>query len=204
VDELNSVSCGGTRGVSDTFASALWALDSLFALDQAGVDGVNIHVFPGAHYGLFSFARTNGGWSASVTPEYYGLLMFARAAPPGSRLIPVAKIARTPVKVWATMHRTTIRVVLINEGAPQQQVLLSPPAGASGPALAEQLLAPSLDATSQVTLGGQTFGSSTDTGILPEPPQTATIWPQSGAYPITLPPASATLLKWTPGPRSLP
>ena len=32
VDELGSVNCGGTRGVSDTFASSLWALDTLFQL----------------------------------------------------------------------------------------------------------------------------------------------------------------------------
>ena len=57
VDELNSVSCGGVRGVSDTFASALWALDTLFELAKVGVDGVNVHTLPGVAYEPFSFTR---------------------------------------------------------------------------------------------------------------------------------------------------
>ena len=42
--ELNSVNCGGRPGVSNAFATALWAPDALFALLRAGVDGVNLHV----------------------------------------------------------------------------------------------------------------------------------------------------------------
>ena len=43
VGEGNSVACGGIAGVSDTFASALWALDFLSELSKAGVTLVNIH-----------------------------------------------------------------------------------------------------------------------------------------------------------------
>ena len=39
VEELNSVACMGQAGVSDTFASALWMLDTLFSMARAGVDG---------------------------------------------------------------------------------------------------------------------------------------------------------------------
>src|SRR5205807_8152509 len=53
VDEINSVACGGAAGVSNTFASALWALDTMFALVRTGVDGVNVHTFQGATYRLF-------------------------------------------------------------------------------------------------------------------------------------------------------
>jgi hypothetical protein len=197
VDELNTVTCGGTLGVSDTFASALWALDTLFAFDRAGVDGVNIHMFPGARYALFSVADANGQWNASVNPEYYGLLLFARAAPPGSRILPVATMPAGSVKVWATIGPDgTIRVVLINQGSSAKPVLLAAPPGAAGAASAEQLLAPSLTATTGVTLGDQSFGSSTDTGNLAGPPSAASIRPVAGNYPITLPPASATMLTW--------
>ncbi|MGH2867868.1 MAG: hypothetical protein ACRDNK_09920, partial [Solirubrobacteraceae bacterium] len=47
VDEINGVSCGGQRGVSDTFGAALWSLDALFELARAGVGGVNFHTVPG-------------------------------------------------------------------------------------------------------------------------------------------------------------
>ena len=73
VDEMNSVTCGGTPGVSDTFASALWVLETLFALDHAGVSGVNIHMFPTASYAPFSIQELEGTWQAIVHPEYYGL-----------------------------------------------------------------------------------------------------------------------------------
>jgi hypothetical protein len=45
-----------------------------------------------------------------------------------------------------------------------------------------------------VTFGGQSFGDSTSTGVLPGPPQTQTVSPALGSYEITLPPASAVLL----------
>ena len=40
---MNSVTCHGKTGVSDTFASALWILNTLFEMVHAGVDAVNIH-----------------------------------------------------------------------------------------------------------------------------------------------------------------
>jgi hypothetical protein len=45
---LRVVTCHGKRGVSDTFASALWILVTLFELVQSGVDAVKIHTWPGA------------------------------------------------------------------------------------------------------------------------------------------------------------
>ena len=80
---MNSASCSGKQGVSDTFASALWVLDTLFNLAAVGVDGVNVHSLPGAAYELFTFQHTSSGWQAFVHPEYYGMLMFAQAFPPG-------------------------------------------------------------------------------------------------------------------------
>ncbi|MGO9900987.1 MAG: glycosyl hydrolase family 79 C-terminal domain-containing protein [Solirubrobacteraceae bacterium] len=199
VDELNSATCGGKVGVSDTFASALWALQTLFALDQTGVAGVNIHTFPGARYALFSTAASHGSWHAVVHPEYYGLLMFTQAAPPGSQLLPVSAVATKTVKIWATIAPDkTIRAVLINLASAPRTVLLTAPPGAGGAGAVEQLLAPSLTATTGVTLGGQTFAQNTTTGTLTGTRQTTTISPASGRYPITLPAASATMLTWTP------
>ena len=97
LDELNTVSCGAVPAVSNTFAAALWAPDILFELVRDGVDGVNIHTFPGAGYDLFNMTRAGDRWRAAIAPEYYGLLLFARAAPPGSQLWPrpAARAARS-------------------------------------------------------------------------------------------------------------
>ena len=54
---------------------------------------------------LFSFAPLGGGWQAVVEPEYYGLLMFAQAAPAGSRLIATTTTNAQGVRVWATRGR---------------------------------------------------------------------------------------------------
>jgi hypothetical protein len=196
VDELNSAAqagCLGRTGVSNTFASALWMLDTLFDLASVGVDGVNVHSLPGAGYELFTFSRAGTGrWQAFVHPDYYGMLMFSQAFPTGARLVPVDAPAG-PVKVWATLAPDGhTRVALINKDSrPHRVELQLPPTTA--PAELEWLRAPSATATSGVTLGGQTFGLETPTGALPAPvPQPVS--PVLGAYSIELPAYSAALL----------
>jgi hypothetical protein len=194
VDELNSVACGGLRGVSDTFAAALWSLNSMFELAKVGVDGVNVHTLPGAAYEPFSFSQSGGRWSAFVHPLYYGLLMFAQAAPPRARLLPTAAPAPRGVKLWATLAPDqAIRYVLINESAAARIVRLRTPLMRSTATL-EQLRAPSLDATTGVTIGGQSFGASTRTGRLSGQPVTTVLRAALGRYAIRLAPASASLL----------
>ncbi len=82
IDEINTISCGKAPAVGHSFASALWALQTLFALVRVGADGVNIHSYVGSPYSLFRFHDRRGAWRGLVYPEYYGMLMFARAAPP--------------------------------------------------------------------------------------------------------------------------
>ena len=101
IDEMNSVSCGGAPGVSNAFVSALWVLDAVFQMARVGVDGVNIHTYPKAPYELFRFTHENGKWSGFVAPEYYGLLMFAQAAPAGARLLKTSGTLGN-VRAWAT------------------------------------------------------------------------------------------------------
>jgi hypothetical protein len=198
IDEMNSVTCNGRAGVSDTFASALWAMDALFAIAADGVDGVNIHTFQGAANGLFDFHRSGGQWQGTVHPLYYGALTFAQAAPPGSRLLRVAGGDQPQARAWATLGRDgRTRVLLINDSLSQSALALVGTPTAPGPASLERLRAPSAFATGGVTLGGRRFGARTATGVLPAPvPQTVT--PHAGAYAVTMPAASAALLTVAP------
>lgn len=195
VDELNSAAlagCLGRAGVSNTFASALWMVDTLFNLASIGVDGVNVHSLPGAGYELFTFRRGATGWQAFVHPDYYGMLMFAQAFPAGARLLPVREPAG-PVTVWATLAPDGhTRVTLINKDSHPHQVELQLPPS-SAPAELEWLRAPSVSATGGVTLGGQSFGAETSTGALAAP-HLQPVAQLFGSYSIDLPPASAALL----------
>jgi hypothetical protein len=196
IDEMNNVSAGVAPGVADAFASGLWIIDALFQMARVGVDGVNVHTFPGAAYELFRFTQMNGNWQAFVSPEYYGVLMFAQAAPPGSHLLTLSAARAGPIRAWATRgpdDTRTIRVVLINDGRSQQHVALKG-VGETATATLERLLAPSLQATRGVTLGGQRFGSQTQPGLLTGPSTVAWVAPSAGTYDVIMPAASAAML----------
>lgn len=197
VDELNSVSCGGAPGVSNVFASALWALDATFQMARVGVDGVNFHTLPGAPYQLFRFSRRDGRWQAFVEPDYYGLLMFAQAAPAGSRLLPVTG-ALGKVRAWAARAPDgVVHVVLINDYAPARNVAVRI-AGMRSRAALLRLRAPSIAARAGVTLGGLSFGARTTTGRLAGRAAIVTVKRDDGAYVVRLPPASAAMLTLAP------
>jgi hypothetical protein len=198
VDEMNSISCGGQRGLSGTFATSLWVVDAMFEMARVGVDGVNIHSSPLSLNELFQFQRSNGGWSGDVHAMYYGMLMFAQAAPGGSRLLRLsAPRTGSPMKIWATRATDgTVRITAINRGPHTTMLHLRAPAPGSSatPPTVTRLRGPSFQAETGITLGGQTFGSQTSTGTLTGPPSTETLVPASGTYRLTLPPRSAALL----------
>ena len=199
LDELNSVACQGTAGVSDTFASSLWMLDSLFAVARAGVDGVNIHTLPDADYQPFVFRRIGGHWLATVKPEYYALLMFARAAPPGSRMLAVSGTRDPDLRDRATITPDgLIHVVLINDSLTSGHVVLVHPPAHAGAGILERLSAPGANATNGVTLAGQTFGTETGTGLLKGTFRSAPVALVHGRYLLRMPASSAALLTFAP------
>jgi hypothetical protein len=194
IDELNSVACSGKAGVSNTFASALWVLDTLFAMARQGITGVNIHTLPPAAYRLFTVHRSGGRWSATVAPEYYGVLAFTRAAPAGSRLLGTTTAGSGQVRAWASSGPgPALRVALINVSPRRSHVIRVAAPGAAGPAALQRLLAPGLTATGGVSLGGRRFAHLSHTGVLPAP-RRILLRRTRGAYVVRLPQASAAIL----------
>ncbi len=186
--ELNSVNCGGRPGVSDTFATALWAPDALFALLQAGVDGVNLHVR--ADTINAPFALTAAG--LDVRPLLYGLILFRRALGPQARLVRPAVHAGRSLNLAAYAVRTgadTLHLVLIDKGARAVRVALRLPA--AGEASVERLTAPSPAARSGVTLAGQHL--SRDGHWLGRPVQQV-VARRGAVYTVELRHASAALM----------
>ncbi|MDQ6840972.1 MAG: glycosyl hydrolase family 79 C-terminal domain-containing protein, partial [Actinomycetota bacterium] len=194
IDEMNTVSCGGAPGVSDAFASALWATDALFEMARVGIDGVNIHTYPGATYALFDFKQVNGKWVGVVKPEYYGLMLFAQAAPPGSRLLATTVSHHGGVKAWATRAPdASTRVTLINHSTTAQTITLKT-APSAATATVQVLRAPGLAARAGISFAGQSFGSRTTTGTLRGHVQSATLTPVGSHYLVALPAASEALV----------
>jgi hypothetical protein len=193
IDEMGSVSCDGHSGVSDTFASALWATDALFEAARAGVSGVNLHSFPNSDNGLFDFAASTTGWIADVHPIYYGALMFAQADPEGARILEIPSPSPSTLRIWATVgadHR--VRVLVINVGSRQLVTIHAPKGFGTRDASVERLLAPSVSASSGETIGGQTL-QSTATGAVPAP---TLQWarPRATGYTVAAPADSETLV----------
>ncbi|MDE3132637.1 MAG: hypothetical protein KGL15_01075 [Acidobacteriota bacterium] len=193
VDEMNSVTCGGSPSFSKTFGPALWALNILPLYVEAGVAGVNFQSRPYTAQNLIQTVHTHAGWSVQVQPEYYGLAAFARLAPPGSKLLPVPTL---PSGLYAWAVRTPQgqeHVVITNVAAGARSVAIQAP-GASGSASVETLRAGSggLWATAGATLGGQTLAA--DSGALHGTQVAKTVRSARGAYDVTVAPASAAII----------
>ncbi|HEX4008744.1 MAG TPA: glycosyl hydrolase family 79 C-terminal domain-containing protein [Solirubrobacteraceae bacterium] len=195
--ELNSVNCGGRPGVSDSFATALWAPDALFALLRAGVDGVNLHVRADAINA--PFALTPGGLQAR--PLLYGLIFFSRALGPDAQLVKVDATAprASNLSAWGVrVGSDTLHVVLIDKGRRSVRVALRLPATAT--ATVQRLQAPSAASQNGVTVGGQslaTDGSWQGTATLQTVPH------RTDGYAVDLRRQSAALLSVRVSPGAL-
>jgi hypothetical protein len=153
LDEINSVSCHGAP-VSRTFASALWALDQLFQLARIGVAGVNFNTFKNSPYEPFSVSDVGGHTSASAKPMYYGLSIFAQAAPPGSRLLALTLGRGGAMRAWATRAADgTVHVVAINDSLTRPRpVSIAVTGWQGGGAVLTRLTAPSAGATTGIAV----------------------------------------------------
>ncbi len=171
--ELNSVTCGGRRGVSNTFATGLWAPDALFELMRAGVDGANIHVR--ADTSNAAMVPTVGG--VRERPLLYGLILFDRTLAAGGRLLSTA-VDGSPThqfKAWAVRTPAgQTHVLLINKTA--RTGIVDLPAAGTGAATVQRLRALSPYSTSGVTLDGRWLdrqgrwrGRATRESVLPGP-----------------------------------
>lgn len=152
--EVNSVTCGGIRGVSNTFATALWAPDTLFELVRAGVNGVNVHVHAASINAAFTFDRRG----LVPRPLLYGMIMFARTLGTDPRLLPVdvRNRRRLHVKVWAVaVAGGGLHLLVLDKGSRAARVVLRIPP--NGPAAVQRLLSPSVASHSGVKLAGQSL-----------------------------------------------
>jgi Glycosyl hydrolase family 79 C-terminal beta domain len=186
--EINSVTCGGTPGISDTFATALWAPDALFELVRAGVESASVHVRAAAIN--MAFSLTAGGLVAH--PLLYGMALFARTLGPGARLVPVRVSAPRSLnlKAWTVLVRGRVfHVLLIDKSRHRARVWINLPAAGTG--TVQRLIAPSVSSRSGVTLAGQSLNSQ---ALWQGTRRSETVSRGPGGYLVALPPFSAALV----------
>jgi hypothetical protein len=174
LDETNSAVGGGIAGVSDVYASALWALDYNLNLAQAGYAGLNFHggfsvcgqpLFNGKFQRYTPICAANDADLAakvySVAPEYYGLYMATRMG--AGRFLPVTVESDHNVTAYAVRgYDGALRIAVIEKddttGAPVP-VSLSV-AGARGIASVLHLTGTTLDSAAGVAVQGGTVDRS--------------------------------------------
>jgi hypothetical protein len=193
VDEFNGVSCGGQAGVSNSFGEALWTLNVLPALWQAGVQGVNFQTVDGDLNQMIHARHSASGWRISVQPEYYGLLAFADATPAGSHLLRISNPGLAHFYQFAVRAPDgSERVVLTNVGSVARTIGVAA-SGTRGTGSLSLLSAKSLTATGGTTLAGQSLSSRT--GELTGAPHLTAVRPNAkGIYAVRVPAHAAVIL----------
>jgi hypothetical protein len=158
--ETNNVSCRGQPGVSNVFASALWATDYLARAMSSGVVGINFHDLigePESYSPLVAVAPAQlAAGVLHANPEWYALLL-ARALL-GDRPLRTSVAGGDSTLTAAAFASPSgnVHIVLVDfrpSGAPRVLKLRLPLPYRAGSIL--RLSAPGLRATSGVTLGGR-------------------------------------------------
>ena len=80
--EANSASCGGQDGVSNSFASTLWAMDFMLAMAQINVSRVNFHGGGNSRYSWLGPEKEGG--APDVKPLFYAMYMFSKVTQDGN------------------------------------------------------------------------------------------------------------------------
>lgn len=197
--EFNSVTCGGVKGVSNTFATALWVPDALLELARSGIESASVHVrdnstpttspMPSAINMAFTLTR-RGLYSY---PLLYGMVLFAKTLGPGAQLVRahLAAAQSLHLKAWAVRlgGGNTMHVLLINKGTRRAEVRLRLPFTSTP--TAQRLIAPKVTSTGHVTLGGQYL---TRRATWAGTPRTVTLTRTKAGYVISIPRDSAALV----------
>jgi hypothetical protein len=186
--EANSFYDGGAPHISNTFGTALWAIDFLFANARLGSSGVNFHG-GGASPGYTPIAD-NGRSVIEVRPEYYGMLLFSFMG--DGRLQSLSQSpSELAVSAYAVTGHGRTCVMLVNK-EPSAKIAVEIVPGMRAEAVQMMTLsAPALSSVSGIALNGAPI--KPDGSWRPRLSATASV--SSGRVNVALDPVSAVLLR---------
>jgi hypothetical protein len=204
VDETNTVSCGGRTGVSDTFASALWAVSYITQTMVAGASGINLQGNPARCTGYSPVCATSPKRLAQgmlhAQPEWYALLLTSALV--GDRPLRTRMVSQAHPNVVVSAlraHDGGLRVVVVEDDPPSASgVALRVHVGARArTATVLALSAPSPQARAGVMLGGRAVaGDGSWRAPRPRP-----VSVRGGVVELTVAPSSAALVSVAPSAR---
>jgi hypothetical protein len=135
MDEGNSCFGGGRPGVSDAYASALWAADYMLRAACAGFAGVNLH---GGGVGVYTPIESSDKFAAVPRPLYYGI-QFAQQFTGLAVSLCELNTGSNVIAYGGTRGTREMKLAVVNKGAEAVQVILPRPIQRSwmmsGPAL---------------------------------------------------------------------
>jgi len=183
--ETNSFYNGGAPNVSDSYGSALWVIDHLFACASNGAQGLNLHG-GGDSTGYTPIADSNGV-VVEARPEFYGVTLFTLAGQ-GTLQQTTINAGGLNVTAYAIKAVSGALSIIINNKEQTQSLSVTIQVPQPGqPATLIQMTGPSLSATTGITIQGSTIQSD---GTLPRTPATAL-----SALSCTVPPLTAALIQ---------
>lgn len=183
--ETNSFYNGGAPNVSDSYGSALWVIDHLFACASNGAQGINLHG-GGNSTGYTPIADSNGV-VVEARPEFYGVTLFTLAGEGTLQqtIISAGGLNSTAYTIQAVSG--ALSIIINNKDQVQNlNVTLQLPQPAQSAKLI-QMTGASLDATTGVTIQGSAI--QPDGTFSPGP---ATTLPTMSCY---VSPMSAVLIQ---------
>jgi hypothetical protein len=206
MDETNDISCEGQPGVSNAFASALWALDYTARAMTAGLVGVNFHDLidqPLAYSPLA--AHREGALNAGELqpdPEWYALLAahFFMGAHLPSRPLATTTVGTPPGELSASAMEAPdgkVSLVLVDYDPPGSQPLavhLRVPRALAGGGIL-RLTAPSPASTTGTRLGGRAVSAN---GTWTTPRALPAVHGHAGSLSLQLAPSSAAVVTLAP------
>ena len=212
IGEGNSVSCGGRAGVSDVFASALWAVDTLFTAASLGLVRFNFHGMPEGPYSAIAYEDKSSN-VPNVRPLFYGLLAFATASGStgdSAHMLRVTTVTTTNDylrcwSVWDAAANAT-RIVVLNKdphAAVGDSATVTLSTQGSGALLSPQgklvrLLSGAKGMLAQwsddISWQGQTFSASEDGTPSGSPTSEAVAASAEGDFVFSVPTASLAML----------
>lgn len=173
--EGNSCYRGGKPGMSDAFASALWAGSYMLELATLGCVGVNFHGGKGTFLsaslgghtpgmnvakkpqtmraGYYTPIQSEPGLPVKAMPIFYGMMMANQLAG-GTLLKTNLQAGNANVTAYAAQHGETTKVAILNKDMSAALDLTIHSLHKVSAATAWRLRGPALDATEGVTLAG--------------------------------------------------